>query len=204
MAESGSVVSRLLREARRSRAGALDQLLESFRNYLRLLARTGIAASLRGKADPSDLVQEALLKAHRHFAQFRGRSEAELAGWLRQILANSLADLVRRYQATEARQVGRERSLEELLNASSAAMGRLLVGGGPSPSESAERREMGVVLADALSELGHDHREVLVLRSLEEREWEEVARRMGRSEGAVRMLWARALKQLRPLIEKRL
>ncbi len=89
MAESGSAVSRLLREARRSRAGALDQLLESFRNYLRLLARTGIDASLQGKADPSDLVQEALLKAHRHFAQFRGRSEAELAGWLRQLLANS-------------------------------------------------------------------------------------------------------------------
>src|SRR5262245_41468384 len=203
MAESGSVVSRLLREARRSRAGALDQLLEAFRTYLRLLARTGIAASLRGKAGPSDLVQEALLKAHRHFAQFRGRSEAELAGWLRQVLANSLADLVRRYQATEARQVGRERSLEELLNAS-AALDRLLGAGGRSPSESAERREMGVVLADALAELSDDHREVRVLPSLEEREWEAVARRMGRSEGAVRMLWARALRQLRPLTEKRL
>src|SRR4051812_498688 len=142
MAESGSAINRLLRDARRSRAGALDQLLESFRNYLRLLARTGIDASLQGKADPSDLVQEALLKAHQHFAQFRGRTEAELAGWLRQILANSLADLVRRYQATEARQIGRERSLEDLLNASSAAMDRLLGGGGPSPSESAERREM--------------------------------------------------------------
>src|SRR5262249_13822724 len=144
------------------------------------------------------------LKAHRHFDQFRGRSEAELAGWLRQILANNLADLVRRYRATEARQVGRERSLEELLDASSAALDQLLAGGGHSPSESAEGREMGVVLADALAELGEDHREVLVLRSLEARDWEEVARQMARSEGAVRMLWARALRQLRPLIEKRL
>jgi hypothetical protein len=80
-------VSRLIDHARQARPGALDQLLTTYRNYLRLLARTGIDASLRGKADPSDLVQEALLKAHRHFGQFRGKTEAELAVWLRQILA---------------------------------------------------------------------------------------------------------------------
>jgi RNA polymerase sigma-70 factor (ECF subfamily) len=204
MTESGLPVSRLLAGARRSGGGELERLLESFRNYLRLLARTGIDASLQGKADPSDVVQEALLKAHQAFDQFRGRTEAELAGWLRQILYNVLADLVRRFQVTGQRQVGRERPLEELLDASSAALNNLLAHGGPSPSESAERRELGVVLADALAELSADHREVLVLRSLEEREWPEVAQRMDRSEGAVRMLWARALKQLKPLIEKRL
>src|SRR5262249_36867943 len=153
MAEPGSSVSRLLREARQS-GGSPATLLESFRNYLRLLARTGVDASLQGKADPSDAVQEGLFKAHQGFHQFRGRTEAEVAGWLRQILTNTLADLVRRYQATAARQVGRERSLQELLGASSAALE--LLAGGRSPSESAERRELGVVLADALAELGED------------------------------------------------
>src|SRR5438034_10451874 len=105
---------RLIQEARRSIPGALDRLLESFRNYLRLLAQTGIDVSLRGKADPSDLVQETLLKAHERFTQFRGKTEAELAVWLRQILARALADLVRRYRVAEARKVTRERSLEEL------------------------------------------------------------------------------------------
>jgi RNA polymerase sigma-70 factor (ECF subfamily) len=203
MAETGSPVSGLLRDARQSRDGALDRLLESYRNYLRLLARTGLDASLQGKADPSDLVQEALLKAHQNFGQFRGRTETELAGWLRQILANGIADLVRRYRVAGARKVSREQSLDGL-GASSAALGRLLARSGPSPSESAERRELGVVLADALAELSADHREVLTLRTLQERDWDEVATRMGRSPGAVRMLWARALKQLRPLIEKRL
>jgi RNA polymerase sigma-70 factor (ECF subfamily) len=202
MPESSSQVSRLLRDALRSRAGALDRLLDSFRNYLRLLARNGIDASLQGKADPSDLVQEVLLKGHQGFHQFRGRTEAELAGWLRQILSNCLADLVRRYQGTAARRLDRERSLEEMINASSSAMERLLARKGPTPSESAERRELGVVLADALADLSTNHREVLVLRSLQEQGWDEVARRMDRSEGAVRMLWARALKELRPLIEK--
>jgi RNA polymerase sigma-70 factor (ECF subfamily) len=82
-------------------------------------------------------------------------------------------------------------------------MDRLLAGPGPSASASAQRRELGVVLADALAALSDDHREVLVLRSLQERDWDDVARRMGRTTGAVRMLWARALRQLRPLIEER-
>jgi RNA polymerase sigma-70 factor (ECF subfamily) len=197
-------VSRLIRDARGRGNGAVGPLLEAYRNYLRLLARTGIDASLQGKADPSDLVQEALLKAHQNFGQFRGATEAELIAWLRQILARCLTDLVRRFRSAEARQVGRERSLHDVLAASSAALGHLVAGPGASPSKSAERREMSVVLADALEALTADHREVLVLRSIEEQEWDEVAERMGRSPGAVRMLWARALKQIRPLIEARL
>ncbi len=196
--------NRQIQEARRALPGALDRLLESYRNYLRLLAQTGIDASLQGKADPSDLVQETLLKAHERFGQFRGKTEAELAVWLRQILARALADLVRRYRLAEARRVSRERSLEEMLGASSAALGNLIAAPGLSPSQSAQRREMSVILADALAELSPDHRQVLILRSIEELDWSEVAERMKRSVGAVRLLWTRALKQLRPLIEKRL
>ena len=61
-----------------------------------------------------------------------------------------------------------------------------------------------MVLADALAELSADYREVIVLRTLEGRGWDEVAQAMGRSPDAVRVLWARALKKLRPLIEARL
>jgi RNA polymerase sigma-70 factor (ECF subfamily) len=204
MASEGGNVSRLIRDARQKEPGALDQLLVSYRNYLRLLARTGIDQSLQGKADPSDLVQETLLKAHRHFEQFRGKTEAELAAWLRQILARNLADLVRRYRIADARQVSRERSLEEMIANSSATLNNLLSAHGNSPSHSAERREMSVVLADALADLSADSRDVIILRSIEERDWDEVAKKMRRSEGAVRLLWARALKRLRPLIESRL
>jgi len=190
----------------RARAGepiARERLLESFRNYLRLLARTGLDGPLQEKADASDVVQETLLKAHASFAHFRGQNEAELAGWLRQILARNLTDLSRRFQ-TEARRMDRERSLEELLDQSSLALGNLVAIRGPSPSEHAQRRELSVVLADALADLSADYRNVVVLRSLEERDWDEVARKMGRTAGAVRVLWARALTRLRPLIEARL
>jgi RNA polymerase sigma-70 factor (ECF subfamily) len=203
MGNSACCLNRLIECAHRE-PEVLDRLLESYRNYLRLLARSGIGTVLQGKADASDVVQEALFKAHQHFAQFRGRTEAELIVWLRKILARNVADLVRRYCAVESRQVARERSLEELLDQSADALGRLVATEDSSPSEAAQRREMSVVLADALAELDPDYREVLVLRSIEERDWDDVAQRMGRSEGAVRLLWARALKRLRPLIEARL
>ena len=204
MTDNGVSISDLIRRARKREAGAIDRLLETYRQYLRLLARTSIDASLQGKADPSDLVQETFLKAHQHFDQFRGQGEAELTTWLRQILARNLADLVRRYHLAESRRSGRERSLEQLLATSSAALDNLLARVGDSPSQSAEDRELSVVLANALAELSDEQREVIVLRSLQERDWPEVARRMGRTAGAVRKLWVRALKRLRPLIEKQL
>jgi RNA polymerase sigma-70 factor (ECF subfamily) len=203
MATSGPDLNRLIELARHEQPGALNRLLDSYRNYLRLLARTGLDASLQGKADPSDLVQDALLKAALRFGQFRGATDAELAGWLRQILARCLADLVRRYR-THGRRAGREQSLEQLLNRSSEAMERILATDGSSPSASVQRRDLGVVLADALAELSEDHREVIVLHHLEGLGWDEVARHMGRSAGAVRMMWTRALKQLRPFIDERL
>ncbi len=201
---SGEDRSRLLEQARQKEPGALGRLLDSYRNYLRVLAQTGVGKALQGKADPSDLVQEATKKAWEHFDQFRGFTEAELAGWLRQILARCLADLVRHFVHDKGRRSGREQSLDQLLGRSSQALQRLLAADTTSPSAAAERRDLGVVLSDALAELGPDHRSVLVLRHLQELDWPEVAARMGRSPGAVRMLWARALRELRPLLEARL
>src|SRR5262249_51905740 len=171
-------VSRLIAAARAAEAGALDRLLGAFRNYLKLLAQTGIRAALRSKADASDIAQETMLRAAQHFGQFRGVTEAELAGWVRQILARDMANLARHFQFTGARRIDRERSLENLLAASSAAMGQLIAGSEGSPSRAAQRREMSLILADALAELSEDYREVIVLHNLEELDWPEVARRM--------------------------
>src|SRR5262245_45799915 len=90
-----------------------------YRDYLRVLARVQLPHQLRGKLDPSDLVQQALLRAHEKRAQYRGRSPAEEAGWLRAILANILAEAARRF-GRQQRDIARERSLEAALAESSA------------------------------------------------------------------------------------
>ena len=156
MVNGDAIIGRLIEEARHRAPGALDRLLESYRNYLRLLARTGIDASLRGKADPSDLVQETLIKAHQHFDQFQGQTEAELVAWLRRILTRNLADRVRRFKAAGARAVGREQSLDDVLGASLRVLLELVTPNGHSPSQSAQRRELSIILADALTELAPD------------------------------------------------
>src|SRR5262245_44958626 len=87
----------LIRESRAGDKDGLGRLLNRFTPYLTLLARVEVGRRLQGKLDPADLVQDVCLEAHRHFDAFRGVSEREFAGWLRQILAGVLANTLRRY-----------------------------------------------------------------------------------------------------------
>jgi RNA polymerase sigma-70 factor (ECF subfamily) len=194
---AGPDPAQLLISARAGSGLALGQLLELYRSYLTLLARLQITRRLQGKVDAADLVQETFLKAHRHFAQFRGATESELVGWLRQILASTLANLVRHYYTAQRRDVRLERELAADLDQSSRVLDRGLLAKQSSPSQRAARREQAVLLADALGRLPEDYRAVVILRQLQGLSFPEVARSMSRSVDSVKKLWARALAQLR-------
>jgi RNA polymerase sigma-70 factor (ECF subfamily) len=190
----------LLRLAQAGDQRALGQLLELYRNYLALLARLQIGRRLQGKADASDVVQETFLKAHRHFGQFRGHTEGELVGWLRQVLLSHLLNLVRHYRTSRRRDLRLERDLAAELENSSRNLDQALFTKQNSPSQQASHREQAILLADALGRLPEDYREVIILRHLEALTFAEVARRMDRSLDSVDKLWVRALCRLRRLL----
>jgi RNA polymerase sigma-70 factor (ECF subfamily) len=203
MTHSRDEVRLMITAAQKAEPGAVERLLEVYRHYLRFVARTCLTSALAGKADASDVVQETLLKAHQNFLSFRGSSEREFAAWLRQILAQNVAQLVRHFRSA-GRDAERERSIEDLVSRSSNVFAGIAAASGTSPSMAAERRDTGVVLAAAMEELSDDQREIIFLRHVEELSWAEIAVRMNRSQDSARMLWARALKKLRPLIEDKL
>ena len=187
----------LIALARQGDTTALGRLLEMFRNYVTLMVRLQIDSHLQGKVAPSDLVQETFLETHRDFVAFRGTTEREFVAWLRQILVRNLADRVRRHYGTKSRNARLERSLDAELDRSSQMLGQALIHRGSSPSETVQRREASVLLADALQQLPEHYREVLVLRHLRHLSFAEIASQMNRSLDSVDKIWVRALADLR-------
>jgi len=190
----------LLTEARQGIRESLGRLLQTYANYIKLVAAAQVGARLKVRVSPSDVVQETFLQAHRTFDQFRGRTEAEFLAWLQRILASQLTHLYEKHILAEKRDARREVSLDEVgakLERSTARLALVLADNAPSPSSLAQQHERAVMLADELAELPPDYRQVLLLRNLEGLPFGEVAERMQRSPGAVRMLWLRAVDKLR-------
>jgi RNA polymerase sigma-70 factor, ECF subfamily len=184
------------------KADVPGEALERCREYLCLLARLHLDHRLQGKLDPADIVQQTLMKAHEKRSQFRGRTDAELTAWLRQILVNNLAEAGRRFGA-ESRNVSRERSLEASLEESSARLESWLAADQSSPSQRFMRHEQTIHLANALAELPEDQRRAVELHHLKGYSVAEVGELIGRSRPAVVGLLFRGLKKLRQLLKER-
>lgn len=178
-----------------------ERALDAYREYLRLLVRLQLGSFLQTKLDASDVVQQVLLHAHEKREQFRGESEAEWLGWLRAILANTLAAIVRRFD-TQSRETRRERSLEAELDLSSTRLENLLASDQTSPSERVVRVEEVVRLARALAQLPEDQRRVVELHHLNGLPVAQVAAELDRSRPAVVGLLFRGLKKLRELLRE--
>jgi RNA polymerase sigma-70 factor (ECF subfamily) len=173
--------------------------LEQFRDYLTLLARQQMKGRLRGKVDVSDVVQQTLLEAHRAQDHLEPLGDAQKAGWLRQALANNLADELRKLAAGK-RDVDRERSLQTALEQSASRLEGFLAAEQSTPSRGAERAEQMLRVARALNELPEAQRQAIELHHLQGLPLLEVAAAMALSKPAVAGLLHRGLKKLRALL----
>jgi len=174
--------------------------LEAFRDYLRLLARAGLDPRLQAKLDPSDVVQQTLLEAHKDRAAFRGGSPEELRAWLRQVLARNLANALRDFRR-DKRDLAREQALAALVEDSSARVEAWLAAEGSSPSAGLQRQEEAARLATALEELPEGQREAVVLRHLHGWSLHAIGRHLGKSTTAVAGLIHRGLNRLRERLD---
>src|SRR3954451_11589585 len=139
----------LMAKARAGEADALGELCSLYRNYLRMVVRTGLGPRLRERVELSDVVQEALVEVVRQFPQFTGQNEAALVGWLRRLVGQKLADLGRYHSRAKRSAGGPDVPLDAAWDvaggADSHAGGRLLdmlALSQTSPSEDASRREL--------------------------------------------------------------
>jgi RNA polymerase sigma-70 factor (ECF subfamily) len=175
-----------LDRARRGDTAALGALLESYSPYIRVLVRSLSTSRLQARLDESDLIQDAVLEAHRQFGRFRGSTPAELTAWLRQVVLRTVGHVLREHLGTAARDATRDQPLVAQP-----------VDPAPTPAEEAHRAERSARLAAALARLPNDMQEVLLARHLEDLPYKALAERTGRSEAALRVLYTRALRRLR-------
>lgn len=142
------------------------------------------------------MVQQVMLQAVQGLDGFRGGTEAEFRGWLRQILARHLCHLDRDMHR-DKRDVRREQSMEQKLAQSSLRLEGLLAGGGPTPSQNAMISENVLQLAAAVERLPDSQRDAIRLHYLEGMKLNEVAERLQKTTGAIAGLLHRGMKTLR-------
>lgn len=199
----------LMARARAGQPEALGELCALYRNYLRMVVRTGLGPRLRERVELSDVVQEALVEVVRQFPQFTGQNEAALVGWLRRLVSQKLADLGRYHSRAKRAAAGTALPLDA---AWEPAGGSDSAGGGgklldmlalsqTSPSEAASKRELTVLLADALADMAEPDAEVLWLYHAEGLSFEAIGERLGLSRKSVRGIWARGLKSLKRTLD---
>lgn len=178
-------------------AAVRDSQWVQYQPWLRLQARLQIDTHFKGKFDESDIAQQTMIEAWRSQSDFRGESEPQRLAWLRVILSRVLGHEIRRYRGTKKRDIAREKSLEQSIAQSSRMLGQFIAADGASPSQIVQQHEEETRLAAALDRLPEEYREVIIRRNMQRQSHDDIAKDLGKSPAAVRMIWVRALKRLK-------
>jgi RNA polymerase sigma-70 factor (ECF subfamily) len=180
---------------------ALGRLLEAYRASIRAQAENQLNGRLGARIDPSDIVQETFLEAHRDFPGFHGRSEAEWAVWLNRILSNNVIEAIRCHENAKKRSVRVEKSLQQPVQ-SGLELQDLLPVDQSTPGQRAVRREESQDMEATIESLPADQRTAIRLRYVKGHSLNQIAKELGRSERAAASLLHRAVKELQRRLAK--
>jgi RNA polymerase sigma-70 factor (ECF subfamily) len=189
----------LLRRAGAGDQHALAELFDRYRDRLRRMVRLRMDRRLRGRVDPSDVLQEAQVEILRRAAAYAADPRLPPFLWIRFITGQRLMALHRHHLGARLRSAGQEIALHHgpIPQATSASLAEMLLGRLTSPTQAAQRAEVRLMLQEALNGMEPLDREVLTLRHFEELSNAEVAQLLGLSKTAASNRYIRALERLR-------
>jgi len=170
----------LVDQAKAGDRAAFDALVESFEARLRQFIGSRMGPGIRERLEPEDVLQETFLRAFESIAHFAWRDEARFLAWLKSIAENRIRDSVKGPRGDDVLQLSGD-----------------MQGTGSSPSRHARRGERFDRLERCLARLSPAQRQVVLLCRIEGLKIKEAARRMNRSESAVKNLLCRALRELK-------
>jgi len=177
--------TKLFEEARQGADGALDALYRRCSAKLLPLIRLKMGRALRAEVESRDILQAVLLKSLTRLSQLQ--DPAAVMAWMARIAENEIRDRVD-YQHRQRRDAMQRVPLDDdALQLPSPVRQALSVAIVNEESERLER---------ALEALPDAQRQAVVLRKLEELTFPEMAARLGKSEDACRMMFARAMAAL--------
>lgn len=201
MASDSAETQRLLEQARAGIAGAVNHLLERHRPYVYRFVELRLDPQIRGRVDPSDVVQEAQMEAFRRLDAYLGNAPMCFRLWLRQIALDRLLMLRRHHRGTRRRSVTHEVALPDQ---SSLAFARQLLASGTSPSGRLVASELAQRVRQAVAQLPDADREIVLLRNFEGLSNQEVAQLLEIKPVSASQRYGRALMRLRKLLAETL
>jgi RNA polymerase sigma-70 factor, ECF subfamily len=180
--------------------GERDLFHELIRPYERTVFLTAVSV-LRDSTEAEDAAQEAMIKAYRALASFRG--DAKFSTWLTTITLNEARSRLRksarvRVESLDDTGQGQEEDFTPFLVADWREI----------PSETLEREELAQQIQNAIEGLPPSYREVFLLRDKEEMSIEEIAQALDVTANLVKVRLFRARmmlqKQLAPYLKREL
>lgn len=180
----------LFRQARTGNEQDRAKLLESFRDYLRNIAARTLTPEVGGKLSVSDLVQSAIIEAHRDFETCEATNHIEFKAWIRKILVNDMLNRFRDLRR-QKRDIRREQMIGSKLEIEDDLAG---------PVNELIQQEDEYRLMNALAQLTSERRKVIELRYRDGLSFVEIAESLEKTPDAVRMIWNRAIDSLSKII----
>ena len=201
-ANNDSETHRLVEQAATGNEHAWSELVARHRDRLKRMVAVRMDHRLRGRIDPSDVIQEACLAASKQIVSYAANPNMPFYLWLRWIAGQRLIDQHRRHMGAQARGVNREVSLYHgaFPEATSEDLAAQFIARINTPSEEAIRIEQRIALQNAFNELEPIDREILALRHFEQLSNGEAAAVLGIDKSAASKRYARALRRLKQLL----